>query len=375
MNVTNSSPLFSFHCNDFKVVLSLSSYSAMADSINGTNETCEHKLPLIRNNTDNFLQTSVRTTRTFTTTPSFHVVLPEPNATPATSIPPVTPQVGNGGPSKTNTPISHKAAAELRRVAGRTTETYGAYGVAEALFKQCAAQADYSIPQASDSNAEMPKTADGEDLGVGSGWWHTGNSPPSSLSCPHPHPLSPSRTKLTLPELALNPTFSTWSQVTMLHLYILTTRLRMLPPTTRDTYSQHLLDHFFYAAENKMIVSHNMHARGTRNKYLKDLFLQWRGLLAAYDEGLLKGDSVLAAAVWRNVFKAGEEVDLRGVACVVGYLRSELRGVEGLGDGEVMRGEVEFGEPGKEMGLVQQRSKMMDLPFKEGNVINEPVQA
>jgi hypothetical protein len=84
--------------------------------------------------------------------------------------------------------ISHKAAAELRKVAGRSTETYTAYGVTEQLFKQCAAQANYAIPQASDSNAEMPKTADGEDLGVGSGWWHTGMAILSSttrIALPH----------------------------------------------------------------------------------------------------------------------------------------------------------------------------------------------
>lgn len=53
-------------------------------------------------------------------------------------------------------------------------ETYTAYAVTEELYKECAAQADYSIPQAQDSDAEVPKTEDGEDLGVGMGWWHTG---------------------------------------------------------------------------------------------------------------------------------------------------------------------------------------------------------
>lgn len=42
-------------------------------------------------------------------------------------------------------------------------------------------QADYSIPQAQDDNAEIPKTEEGEDLGVGEGWWHTGtDSPPKT---------------------------------------------------------------------------------------------------------------------------------------------------------------------------------------------------
>jgi cytochrome b pre-mRNA-processing protein 3 len=239
-------------------------------------------------------------------------------------------------------------AEELRRVTGRATETYTVYGVAETLFKECAKLADYSIPQATDPNVEMPKTDDGEDLGVGSGWWHT--------------------------ELGLKATFSTWSQVTMLHMYILTTRIRCFPASsTPQTYLQHLLDHFFYDAENRMTINHNMHARGTRNRYLKDLFIQWRGLLAAYDEGLVKGDAVLAAAVWRNVFKGGEEVDVRKVAMVVSYLRRALKGLERVPDETVQMGEVVFGDPGREAVLVRQKSRMMSLPFRDGKVVNEPV--
>lgn len=70
-----------------------------------------------------------------------------------------------------------------------------------------------------------------------------------------------------------------------------------------------------------MLILHGMSARGIRNRYLKDLFIQWRGLLAAYDEGLVKGDAVLAGAVWRNLFKGDEEVDWIKVSVIVGYMR------------------------------------------------------
>ena len=36
-------------------------------------------------------------------------------------------------------------------------------------------QADYSIPQRKEKNGVVPKGADGEDLGVGKGWWYEGN--------------------------------------------------------------------------------------------------------------------------------------------------------------------------------------------------------
>jgi len=59
--------------------------------------------------------------------------------------------------------------------------TYTAYGATEELYKECARHADYTIPQAQDSDSEMPKTEDGEDLGVGEGWWHTGISIPNQM--------------------------------------------------------------------------------------------------------------------------------------------------------------------------------------------------
>jgi cytochrome b pre-mRNA-processing protein 3 len=73
-----------------------------------------------------------------------------------------------------NTPLSVKAAAGLKKVTGRATQSYTAYGVTEQLYKECSKQADYTIPQAAKGDAEVPKTEDGEDLGVGEGWWHSG---------------------------------------------------------------------------------------------------------------------------------------------------------------------------------------------------------
>jgi cytochrome b pre-mRNA-processing protein 3 len=86
----------------------------------------------------------------------------------------VTPERAEGGSKSPSTPTNLKAVNELRKLTGRATETYTAYGATEILYKECARQADYSIPQAKDKDADMPKTSDGEDLGIGQGWWHTG---------------------------------------------------------------------------------------------------------------------------------------------------------------------------------------------------------
>jgi cytochrome b pre-mRNA-processing protein 3 len=253
------------------------------------------------------------------------------------AIPPVTPSFAPKPSATSPPPSSAQAAAALRKRLTNTTSAYSAYGVTEILYKTCSLTADYAIPQAADPEAEVPKTASGEDLGVGSSHWHTG--------------------------LGLPPTFSTWSQVTMLHMYLLTVRFRCFPGDGSAVWQQHLLNHFFYDAEDRMTVLHGMHARGTRNKYLKDLFIQWRGLLAAYDEGLARGDAVLASAVWRNVWKADEEIDVRHLASVVAYMRRVLKGLDGMRDEDITTGYIEFGSPGAELEVVDVKNRMMAQPF------------
>ena len=122
-----------------------------------------------------------------------------------------------------------------------------------------------------------------------------------------------------------------------------------------------------------MTINHNMHARGTRNKYLKDLFIQWRGLLAAYDEGLMKGDAVLAAAIWRNVFKAHEEVDVKSLSMIVSYMRRVLKALDAVPDEQVMKGSLQFGSPSDESKIVSLKSQMMDLPFDKAPGKDLPV--
>ncbi|KAL4903732.1 hypothetical protein BDW74DRAFT_38881 [Aspergillus multicolor] len=214
--------------------------------------------------------------------------------------------------------IAQKLLPIVRRPGG-AAETYIAYGLTQKLFEACSKEGDYTIPQLKKKGAQVPKTEAGEDLGVGEGWWYE--------------------------ELGLVPTFSTWSQITFLHMYLLTVRLRALPSReSMQTYSRHLIDHFSHDAEHRMDVLHELTSRTIRNKFLKDLFIQWRGVLAAYDEGLIKGDAVLGAAVWRNLFKAsynttgGEEIDWAKVARVVAYMRRVLSELSELHEADLILG-------------------------------------
>lgn len=220
---------------------------------------------------------------------------------PNTEADSATPQLENA-PEETSS-ISTTLASKLRSTSFRTTETYVAYAVAAGLFDACSPQADYDITGDIGiyDRSNVRKTADGEDLGVSdaaSSFWHE--------------------------TLGLPPTFSTWYQVAFLHMYIVTVRLRVLDRESFDIYMQHLVNAFSYGAEDKMIRLHGLQTSSVRNKYIKDLFLQWRGVLAAYDEGLVKGDAVLAGALWRNLWKGRVDVNWENVAKVVEYVRKAI---------------------------------------------------
>lgn len=61
----------------------------------------------------------------------------------------------------------------------------------------------------------------------------------------------------------------------------------------------------FVDVENRIRGPYKVTQNRLVKGYMKDLLEQYHGACAAYDEGLVRGDPVLAAAVWRNVFGAG----------------------------------------------------------------------
>ena len=147
-------------------------------------------------------------------------------------------------------------------------------------------------------------------------------------------------------------------------MWCLVVRLRSFPPKVAPKWHQHLNDHFFFLAEDRMVMQHRLHSSGVRKKFLKDLFHQFRGLSVAYDVGLVKGDAQLATGIWRNLCHADPDIDLRKLAQVVSYTRSVLYNLEKMDDYAIGRADIVFGDPSEEEGLVRARSKMMDAKFQ-----------
>lgn len=121
----------------------------------------------------------------------------------------------------------------------------------------------------------------------------------------------------------------------MLHLYLINARTRCFDREAHRNWQQQLVDHFFFECEKKMHLDHGITSSAIRQRYLKDIFVQWRGLLLAYDEGLIKGDAIMASAVWRNLFKGSPDVDPRSLVAIVGWLRGGLAQLEALRDEDV----------------------------------------
>ncbi|TFB05889.1 CBP3-like protein [Trichoderma ghanense] len=205
-------------------------------------------------------------------------------------------------------------------------ESYRVLGASERIFKACSKAADYRITEEERKNDQVERLEDGEEIGRAlepGNIWHSG----MSLCTGNLHP-----TRIFVLHTHLPPTFSTWSHVTMLHLYLVNARIRCLERDAYRNWQQQLIDHFFFECEKKMHIDHNITSSALRQRYLKDIFVQWRGLLLAYDEGLIKGDAVLASAVWRNLFKGDPEVDPRALVAIVGWMRSGLAALEGASD-------------------------------------------
>jgi cytochrome b pre-mRNA-processing protein 3 len=143
-------------------------------------------------------------------------------------------------------------------------------------------------------------------------------------------------------------------------MYMLQVRFRMFPETHAPVWIQHLTNQAFYAAEDRLVIWHKFNANSLRQKYLKDMFSQWRAVLVSYDEGLMKGDAMLAAALWRNLMGGKEDVDFNQLAQIVGYMRRELKRLEDAPMSEVAEGQWTFrGDPGDEANLVKTPSRLM----------------
>ncbi|KAK9462922.1 ubiquinol-cytochrome C chaperone-domain-containing protein [Lipomyces oligophaga] len=124
--------------------------------------------------------------------------------------------------------------------------------------------------------------------------------------------------------LGLKPSLAQWFQVASLHAWMLQVRMRALPEKYASIYEQALIDGIFLDTEKMLVDSYKIRTGKIIENTLKELHLQLRGSTLAYDEGLLGDDAVLGAAIWRNIFAADSDIDMRNVSRMVKYVRANL---------------------------------------------------
>lgn len=153
---------------------------------------------------------------------------------------------------------------------------------------------------------------------------------------------SSSATKFWYNASGLPPTFQTWFQITQLHLWMIMVRMRALPKNVGHHYQQQMTNHFFNDAEARLRVVYQIRDGRIVQTYMKDLLLQWRGSVAAYDQALIAGDAVLAAALWRNMYGARKDADLACLERMVEHVRANLKQLDETTDFVIQSGKFEF---------------------------------
>ncbi|CCH58009.1 hypothetical protein TBLA_0A02080 [Henningerozyma blattae CBS 6284] len=145
--------------------------------------------------------------------------------------------------------------------------------------------------------------------------------------------------------LNLPRTFSQWFQITILHEWILFTRMRAMPFKYGKNYQQKLVDRTFLDIERRLFEEMNVKSGRIVDQYLKDFNTQLRGAVFAYDEGFFTDDATLATALWRNLFGGRKNIDMVQLEAIVRYVRSQLYVLSKMSDREFAKGNFKFVPP------------------------------
>ncbi|RLV84044.1 Protein CBP3 mitochondrial [Meyerozyma sp. JA9] len=162
--------------------------------------------------------------------------------------------------------------------------------------------------------------------------------------------------------LGLPRSFSQWFQITALHYWILSVRMRAMPFKYGRNYQQKLVDRIFSDLELRMAEELGISSNRIIEGYLKDYHTQLLGAVVSYDEGLMTDDITLAAALWRNIFNGNPNADMRHLESLVEYVRSQLYVLNKMTDREFGFGKFRFVPPDE---VVKPLTKAQEEQLKE----------
>lgn len=161
----------------------------------------------------------------------------------------------------------------------------------------------------------------------------------------HPNEALLPTAKFYYETLGLPMSFSQWFQITALHYWILSVRMRAMPFKYGRNYQQKLVDRIFRDMEMRMSGELGINSTRVIEGYLKDYHTQLLGCVVSYDEGLMTDDITFASALWRNIFNCDPNADMRHVEAVLGYVRQQLYVLDKMSDREFGFGKFTFVPP------------------------------
>lgn len=148
-------------------------------------------------------------------------------------------------------------------------------------------------------------------------------------------------------ELGLPPTFASWFNVSIFHVWMLLVRIRTIEDEgLRKAINQRIIDNFFMDIERGVIVTANVTNPIIVGKTNKMLLKTYYGSMAAFDEAFLKGDAALADALYRNLYAFDtENCSAQKLEKVVIYMRRQLYKVDNIDTLPFLTGQWRWEEP------------------------------
>ncbi|KAI8805091.1 ubiquinol-cytochrome C chaperone-domain-containing protein [Cladochytrium replicatum] len=135
----------------------------------------------------------------------------------------------------------------------------------------------------------------------------------------------------------LESNFQAWFSLTVLHIWMYGVRLRAEGQSGKEM-NQEIVDHLWLDVEIQLAKA------GVRFKIdstVQGLLSGYYGQILAYDEGLARGDGVLAAAIWRNVY-GPRPINASQLASLVSYVRQQLSTLDHTPASDLLSGKFSF---------------------------------
>ena len=141
--------------------------------------------------------------------------------------------------------------------------------------------------------------------------------------------------------------FNSWFVISMLHIWMLYVRSRILENESfRDPLMQKVVDDFFYDIDRGIVLSAGVTNFLLVGKASRQYFDIYGGALVAYDDYFLRNDIHMAESIYRNIFGADPDITSpTKLAALVEYVRKNLKMLEDLSDKDFLVSDWKWCDP------------------------------